>query len=232
MSALIIAISLSCLAAYLTGAIPFSFLIARMKGVDLRKVGSGNIGATNVIRSCGKAAGAAAYVLDISKGVLGALWVLLIQRTFAHQAPDLFQRYDALFLVADLMPIVGHMFPVFLKFKGGKGVATSAGVFLFLIPVPLLGVVSAFLVVFLASRIISLSSIVAAFLLPILFAAHQYAADRLPGFLAYRGEVQARYGLPLLGITAFVGLFIVWRHRENIRRIARGEEHRFGSKKK
>jgi glycerol-3-phosphate acyltransferase PlsY len=162
---------------------------------------------------------------------LGALWVLLIQRAFAAQSPDLFQRFDALFLIAYLMPILGHMFPVFLKFKGGKGVATSAGVFLFLIPIPLLAVVSVFLVVFLASRIISLSSIVAAFLLPILFAAHQFTAHLLPGFLAYRTQVQARYGIALLLITAAVGLFIIWRHRENIGRLWRGEEHRFGKKK-
>ena len=149
-------------AAYFIGAIPFGFLIGKLHGIDIRKVGSGNIGATNVTRSVGKAAGKLCFFLDFLKGILPV-----------YLAGLLCPGEPVVALAAGAATIAGHMFPIYLEFKGGKGVSTAAGVALALAPYPLLIAFAGWVVVFLVWRYVSLASIVAAVLLPctaILFA--------------------------------------------------------------
>jgi glycerol-3-phosphate acyltransferase PlsY len=186
---------------YLMGSIPFSYLVARWFGVgDVRRVGSGNVGATNVMRSAGKTAGALAFLLDAAKG--GAA-TYLVQRVGPGDVlvPSL----------AAIAAVLGHVFPVWLRFRGGKGVATGAGSFFPLAP----GAAALSMVVFAAmlavTRYVSISSIVAAASLPILAACF--------------GASPAVW----LSAALCVGV-IVWKHRPNLARLARGEERRVGSK--
>ena len=195
---------LTLLAAYLLGSIPNGLLIARLKGVDIRKVGSGNIGATNVFRSVGKSWGILTFVCDALKGFLPAwLFPQLVDGTHA-----------ALGIFCGALAIAGHNWPVFLKFKGGKGVATSAGVLLGIAPAAVgLGLLS-WLILFLSTRYVSVASIGAAIVVP------------LAGWFLYRDG-------RLLPITlAILGLVTVIRHQANIRRLIAGTEHRFEFGKK
>ena len=142
-------------AAYFIGAIPFGFLIGKLHGIDIRKVGSGNIGATNVTRSVGKTAGKLCFFLDFLKGILPV-----------YLAGLLCPGEPVVALAAGAATIAGHMFPVYLEFKGGKGVSTAAGVALALAPYPLLIAFVSWVIVFLVWRYVSLASIVAAVVLP------------------------------------------------------------------
>ena len=144
-------------AAYLIGAIPFGFLIGKLNGVDIRKVGSGNIGATNVTRSVGKTAGKICFGCDFLKGLLPVLLTGLF-----------LPQYPWLTLAVGLATLLGHIFPVYLKFKGGKGVATAAGVAMAMAPWPLLIGLAVWAGTFLATRYVSLASIVAAAVVPVL----------------------------------------------------------------
>ncbi len=187
--------------AYLLGGIPFGYLAGRLvAGVDLRQVGSGNLGATNAIRQLGWGWGATVFGLDLLKG-----WV----------AVALAQRYGAsagawLPVAAGLAAILGHSFTPYLGGRGGKGVATSAGVFLRLAPVPTGLALLCFLAVMLLFRIVSLSSLAATTALPLL--------------LVWRQPDQPL----LLGFALLIALFIWIRHRGNLRRLLRGEEPRLG----
>jgi glycerol-3-phosphate acyltransferase PlsY len=187
------------LAAYLIGGIPFGYLIVKLKtGRDVRSSGSGNIGATNVLRTTGRAAGVLTLVLDIFKGIL-AVWLM------AHFTAD-----DPLWTsLAALAVMTGHAFPVFLKFKGGKAVASFIGAFLYLTPAPLLAVVVLFVIVVAATRYISLGSIIAAgtFPLGVWLILHPPAPVWIAALIA--------------------GAFIVYRHRANIDRIRAGTESVF-----
>lgn len=183
--------------AYLLGSIPFSYLVARRAGVaDVRKVGSGNVGATNVLRSVGKGAGAAALLLDSLKG-FGAVW--LGQSLDAPAGGS----------VAAAAAVLGHVFPLWLAFQGGKGVATGAGAFLPLAPVATGAALLVFAVTAAASGFVSLGSVAAA--------------------LALAGLCFATGVPPQVAWTALgVALLIVWKHRGNLARIVRGVERRFG----
>lgn len=188
-------------AAYLLGGIPFSYLAGRWgRGIDLREHGSGNLGATNAFRVLGARLAAPVMVLDILKGFVPAFW---------------FHDWDASpdwrwALAYGGAAIVGHVFSVYMKFRGGKGVATGAGVFLGLAPLPLGVAVAVWLLVLKLGRMVSLASITAALvLLAMLFVTPN------------RDEVR------ILG--AAVAGFVVFAHRANIRRIARGEEPRLGT---
>jgi glycerol-3-phosphate acyltransferase PlsY len=187
------------LAAYLLGSIPFSFLVARAFGVhDVRRVGSGNVGATNVLRNAGKAAGALALVLDVGKGAAApalAGWL----------APG----EPALAAAAALAAVVGHIFPVWLRFHGGKGVATGLGAFAPLSPLAVLGALAAFVVVALATRFVSLGSVA--------------------GAIALAGLVVGLHGLDPVAVAAVLSAaLVVFRHRSNLRRILGGTERRVG----
>jgi len=191
---------LAIVAAYLLGSLPFSFLVARAFGVaDVRRVGSGNVGATNVLRSAGKAAGALALLLDAAKGAAAsglALWLAPEPAT----VPAL----------AAIAAVLGHMYPVWLRFQGGKGVATGLGAFAPLAPQAALGATALFLVTLVGTRYVSLSSIVAAVSLAVL--AWVFGAP-----------------IPVAGLATLTAALVVLRHRSNLRRLWAGSERRAGA---
>ena len=196
--------SLLLTAAYLCGSLPFGLWVARARGVDIRKVGSGNIGATNVLRCVGKPWGILVFVLDFLKGLLPPLamgWLAPAETTNAGLP---------LALAAGGLAIVGHTASIFLGFKGGKGVATSAGVLAGVAPYALLPAVGVWFALFALSRIVSLASIAAA------------ATVGVCAWIFYR---EAPVYLPAL-LTA-LALLVIWKHRANIGRLLRGEEHGF-----
>jgi len=196
--------------AYLCGSLPFGLLIARVvAGIDIREKGSGNIGATNVSRVLGAKWGIATLLLDVLKGLLP---VLLIPRYFAESDTGWF---ILLRVVAGISTVVGHMFPVWLKFRGGKGVATSLGVVVMLTPFGSLAALSGFALCMLASRFVALSSIVAA----IIFAIGQMFILQPNPFAVEK--------LPLSVFSLAVPALIVIQHRSNIGRLMRGEEKKF-----
>jgi acyl phosphate:glycerol-3-phosphate acyltransferase len=191
--------------AYVAGSIPFAHLAGLAKSVDLRKQGSGNLGATNVFRVLGWKIGILVFLADAAKGALPVL--LLPPRIDSARDPMLWA------IVIGVAAIVGHVRPLFLKFgKGGKGVATASGVFLALAPVPMLVTFAVFVAVVLATGYVSLGSLISAVLLPAL--------------LAFTLGVSS----PLFILSALVGVFVFWTHRANIGRLRRGEENRFGKR--
>jgi len=190
--------------AYLIGALPFGLLIARLKGVDIRKEGSGNIGATNVFRVIGKGLGLFTLFLDILKGFIPAF--------FFAQILDLNHDWRLLFGAA---AILGHTFPVYLKFKGGKGVATSAGMLLGAAPVAMGFGFVAWGICMAISRYVSLSSIVAALTIATtVWVRDEYQQNRISQIV----------------ITLLVVL-VIWLHRTNIQRLLNGTESRMGRQK-
>jgi glycerol-3-phosphate acyltransferase PlsY len=190
--------------AYLLGSIPFGYLLIRIfRKQDIRTLGSGNIGATNVVRSGAKGLGIATLLLDLGKGLLA----VVIAR---HLAPA---DYD-LAIAAAIAAVLGHCFPVWLGFSGGKGVATALGVFLALSWPTTLCIVAVFAVVVVTTRFVSLASVLAAATLP-LFALY-FVPLRTPVFFV------GFFGIPLL---------VIVKHHANIRRLLAGTESRFGSRK-
>jgi glycerol-3-phosphate acyltransferase PlsY len=205
-------------AAYLVGSIPFGLLVGLARGVDVRKGGSGNIGATNVGRLLGGKFFALVFVLDVLKGLLPMLAAGFV---LGFHAED--RTGYLLWLLVGFAAILGHMFSVFLKFKGGKGVATSTGVMLGLWPYfTLPGLVGAAVwgVAFRASRIVSLASVAGAVMFPIAYV----VIGLLRGWPIFAEQ------LPLLVFAFLVGGLIVFRHRSNLARLRAGTEHRFTTK--
>jgi glycerol-3-phosphate acyltransferase PlsY len=188
---------------YLLGSLPFGYLVARAHGVDIFKVGSGNPGATNVKRVLGAKAGHSVLVLDVLKGALATSWPLLP----ALRIPDA----ELLGLVGIIAAVLGHSYSLFTGFRGGKGVATAAGGLVVLIPVACAIAGATWVVMFYASRYVSLASILAA-------AAVVVASWLLPYHLAIRV------------VATLLGLFIIVRHRENITRLLNGTENKFVKK--
>jgi glycerol-3-phosphate acyltransferase PlsY len=198
-------------AAYLLGSIPTGYLLVRIfRHQDIRSVGSGNIGATNVLRSGGKGLGAATFLLDMLKGCsavwLGALLGALLMPSAPARAAQ---------AIAALFAVLGHMFPVWLRFRGGKGVATGFGVFLVAAPVAALAAISVFFLVLLISRLVSLASVLGAASFPA-FAWLLVSGPRPAVFIA------AQFAVALL---------IVVKHQQNIRRLFAGTESRLGARK-
>jgi glycerol-3-phosphate acyltransferase PlsY len=206
-----LAILLIAAASYLLGSLPTGYLLVRLfRHEDIRVVGSGNIGATNVLRAGGKGLGAVTFLVDMLKGC-SAVW--LGGLAAAILVPALGYR-DAQALAA-LCAVLGHMFPVWLRFRGGKGVSTGFGVFLVAAPWAALAAISVFLVVLLLSRYVSLASILGAASFPV-FAWFLVRGDKPPFFLA---------------VQVAVALLIIFKHHQNIRRLLAGTESRFGAKK-
>lgn len=193
------------LISYLAGSIPSAYIAGRVRGVDLRKLGSGNLGATNVARVLGTRIAAVVFIADLLKGFLP---VYFLPRYVETLRPDLWA------LVFGVAAILGHVKPIFLLGKGGgKGVATASGVFLALAFVPMLIAEVVWIVVFYFTRYVSLASLVGAAVLPI--AILVWSRDpRSPVFIA----------------SVVIALFVFWTHRANIARLRRGEEHRFVKK--
>jgi len=190
---------------YAAGSIPFAYLAGAAAGVDLRKQGSGNLGATNVFRVLGWKVGILVFLADALKGALPVL--LLPPRIVAPGDPVLWA------LGCGIAAIVGHVRPLYLGFrKGGKGVATAAGVFFALAPLPMLIAFAVFVAIVLGTGYVSLGSLVAALLLPALL-------------LITRGADS-----PLFIVSVVIACFVFWTHRANIGRLRRGEEHRFGKR--
>ena len=197
-------LSLLILASYLLGAIPNGLLIARLKGVDLQKVGSGNIGATNVFRCVGKGWGVLAFVLDAVKGFVPAFFF-----------PRLLESVPPwLGLACGVAAVAGHNWPVWLKFKGGKGVSTSAGMLLGIAPAAVGIGFAVFAATVLITRFVSLGSILAAIAVPAAYIGLHGAENRL-----------------LAGALIVMGLLVVVKHRANIGRLLKGVEPRIAGKK-
>lgn len=183
---------------YIIGAIPFSYLISLVKGVDIRTRGSGNVGATNVLRTLGPVAAAIALAADLLKGVVAA-WIGTMTGS------------EWIIACCALAAVLGHCYSVFLRFGGGKGVATSAGIVLYLLPRELLILLVVFLVLVALLRYVSLGSITVAALLPVLALIMREPAE-------------------LQIMSLLMAVLVIYRHRENIQRLRSGTEPKLGSR--
>ncbi len=202
-------VAIACVAAYLTGSIPFGLLIARVRGVDIRTVGSGNIGATNVFRCVGKKWGVLVFALDFLKGFIAA-GVLPVLLASCATAPAEIR------LVLAAVAVAGHNWPVWLRFKGGKGIATSAGALLGVAPVAVGLAAVVWFAAFFILRYVSVASLLAALTVGI--------APWTP--LLPDASPWLRVVLGLLALAAII------RHRANIQRLCKGTENRFSFRKK
>lgn len=190
-----------CTAPYLLGSIPFGLILTQIMGAeDIRTVGSGNIGATNVLRTGNKALAALTLLLDMSKGFL-AVWINLLSNAFL---PYTLLAFGA------IGSVIGHIFPVWLKFKGGKGVATAIGAFFALHILTGIIIIIIWVAVFTMSRVSSLSSIISLGMAPIIF------------LITY----DCYYAL----IAAIIATLVIYRHKDNIKRLIAGNEPKFGRK--
>lgn len=218
--------------AFLAGSIPFGLLIGLAKGVDVRTLGSRNIGATNVGRVLGRPYFFLCFALDFAKGLLP----VLLAGKAAHLlgVPSIPPRDATLWLLAMAAPVLGHMFTPFLKFKGGKGVATSLGALLAVYPhltLPALAAFAIFVVVALTSRYMSLGAIVASLCLPLLVLARLVLVARRAPADDPHGLIDAlRLGSPFLVAAVVLGALVVWKHRANIARLRAGTENRLGGR--
>ena len=195
--------------AYFVGSIPTGFLAGRAKGVDIRKVGSGNMGATNVFRSVGKGWGIFVLVVDGLKGFAACTWMvdLLLRLHLISMPPD----EELMRIIAGIAAVLGHNFTCWLKFKGGKGIATSAGVYFALAPWAVTIALGTWIIAVVLTRYVSVASIASAIALP---AAVWFMSDSL-----------------LLKIaTTALGLMAIYKHKKNIQRLMEGTESRFGKK--
>jgi glycerol-3-phosphate acyltransferase PlsY len=205
----ILAYILTAAAAYLLGSIPTGYLVAKAKGIDIRTVGSGNIGATNAMRVLGKPMGMFVLLMDALKGYAACAW--LSSGAIAVFALPMDQP-ENLRILAGIAAVLGHNFTCWLKFKGGKGIATTGGVYLALAPWAVLIGAAAFILAVLATRYVSIGSIVAAVALPA-------AVWILPP-----------HNLLLGMVTTALGVMAIYKHRGNIQRLMAGTESRLGQK--
>ena len=201
---------LALLASYALGSIPAAYVAGQSRGIDLRKHGSGNLGATNVFRVLGAKIGTMVFAFDMAKGAVPVLvFAKWVDPNVTASWPG--DPHVITGILCGVASIAGHVRPMWLKFgKGGKGVATSGGVFLALAPLETLLAIAAFAVTVLASGYVSLGSLVTAVLLPTLLFIRDGA------------------GSPMFVVCALIAAFVFWSHRANIDRLRRGEEHRFG----
>ncbi len=200
---------------YLLGSLPTGYVVGKARGIDLRTVGSGNIGATNVFRTLGKGFGILVLVIDGLKGYAACAWlpdVVFRYLTQKHGPPDA-QFYDVLRIAGGLAAVLGHNYTCWLKFKGGKGIATSAGMLAALVPLAFIIVLAVWIVMFALTRYVSVASIVSSVALP---------------FAAYFTKNSATIVL----VTAFMAALAVYKHRSNIHRLLNGTESRFVRKPK
>ena len=217
---------------YLIGSIPFGLLIGKMKGIDVRKEGSGNIGATNVTRVVGKGWGKLCFVLDFLKGALPVLVVSYLTpkelfpfltnllpaacQQYMNQLPDPLAVLPSL---AAFATVSGHIWPIYLKFKGGKGVSTAAGAILALSPLALIGAALVWVITFFTSRYVSLASIL--------------AAGSMPIFLIVLSLCEVnKASIPEIILFILLAILTVLKHSSNIKRLREGTENRFDKKSK
>jgi glycerol-3-phosphate acyltransferase PlsY len=204
--------------AYAVGSIPFSYLVARaVAGKDVRHHGSGNVGATNVARTAGRGAGVLALTFDLAKGyvaIVVARWLVARPEWPFGPGVSPWHSREMWIALAGLIAVLAHMFPVWLRFHGGKGVATAAGVILALDPIVFLAAVLVFAIVALASRYVSLASIVSAASIPLLF---RFIAHDAPFWRTV--------------ISIGIALAVILKHHSNIARLVQGRERQAGRKK-
>lgn len=191
--------------AYVIGATPFGFLAGKMKGIDIRDHGSGNIGATNVMRTLGKPVGITVLILDILKGMFPVVVALCVS------------DFSLVAIAASLAAIIGHNYTFWLGFKGGKGIATTAGSVVPIMPFAILFAVATWLVTLRISRYVSVASIAAALAIPL--------------EVLVENSIRDRFDVPTFSFAMFVCVLAVWKHRSNIGRLKRGEEPKAVSKK-
>jgi glycerol-3-phosphate acyltransferase PlsY len=208
-----VTLAVSLLGSYLLGSIPFGYLAGRLAGIDIRQAGSGNVGATNVVRVLGKRYGYPVFALDVLKG-FGAVKISMLiapGRPPEWNAPEIFG------ILAAMSSVLGHLYPLWLKFKGGKGVATSAGALFALTPIATLIGVAIWIIMFWLTRYVSLASVTAAVALPTVILV-----------VRWNDHNQLK---PLVCSSACVAAVVVWRHRSNLSRLMRGTEPRFTRKR-
>jgi len=205
-------LAVAVIGSYLLGSIPFGYLAGKIGGIDIRKVGSGNIGATNVVRTLGKRYGYPVFVLDFLKG-FGAVKISISIATDARPAWDSPEIFG---IIAAVAAVIGHSFPLWLKFRGGKGVATSAGALFGLMPLATLIALTIWVLVFWFTRYVSLASLVTAVALPLV--------------ILIITRLNQIHGNALFCSSLGIGAFVIWRHRSNLSRLMRGSEPRFTRK--
>jgi acyl phosphate:glycerol-3-phosphate acyltransferase len=199
---------ITALISYLIGSIPSGYIAGRLAGIDIRKTGSGNIGATNVTRELGKRYGYPVFLADFSKGLGSVGIALLIGNRF-----NLTNSIEALQITAAVFCVIGNTFPVWLGFKGGKGVATSAGALFALSPIATLLAVIVWVTTFEVTRYVSLASVIAALVLPLAVLLTTYFSPEHSFLLFY--------------FSICLAAIVVLRHRSNLSRLMRGTEQRF-----
>ena len=201
-----------CAVGYFFGSFPAGYFAGRLAGVDVRKEGSGNIGATNVLRVLGKRWGYAVFLIDFFKGFAAVRLAFMLVKFWPAAKP--YAEYIA--ILTAMMCVLGHSFPVWLRFKGGKGVATSGGAVCGLLPLALPFVLLVWVIVFYATRYVSLASVVAAISLPIVVS------------LFARWNFVDTYAF--IYFSVLMAVLVVWRHRSNFSRLRDGTEQRFSRK--
>jgi acyl phosphate:glycerol-3-phosphate acyltransferase len=205
----------TAIAAYFLGSIPTGFLVARARGIDIRTVGSGNMGATNVFRTLGRGPGTLVLLVDALKGFVACkLLALAAKHFFAADAPSIVA--DNFAIIAGICAVLGHNFTCWLNFKGGKGIATSAGVLIALFSKAFVVVLAVWIIVAAISRYVSLASIIAAIWLPIMVTILYFT----------NGDYSGR----LILISVLMAALAVYKHKSNIQRLLEGTERRIGEK--
>jgi glycerol-3-phosphate acyltransferase PlsY len=200
------------IASYLLGSIPFGYLAGRLAGIDVRRVGSGNIGATNVVRVAGKRYGYPVFALDFLKGLAAVTLASAVART----ASPAWASSETLGICAAVSAVVGHSFPVWLRFRGGKGVAVAAGALFRLMPIATLIGVAIWILVFFTTRYVSAASIA--------------TATALPLVIWIMTQINEGHGKGLFYASLCLAAFVIWRHRSNLLRLMDGSEARFTRK--
>ncbi|MEM6917050.1 MAG: glycerol-3-phosphate 1-O-acyltransferase PlsY [Verrucomicrobiota bacterium] len=190
--------------AYIVGATPFGFLAGKMKGIDIRDHGSGNIGATNVLRTLGKPIGITVLVLDIFKGMIPVIIAKLVSED------------SALHIATAIAAILGHNYTFWLRFKGGKGIATTAGAVIPILTIPILAAAAGWGIALKITRYVSVASIVAAIVIPVT--------------LSIQNFISGEWDWIVFSLALFVCLLAIWKHRGNIQRLRAGKENRFEPK--
>ena len=211
------------LCAFIAGSIPFGVLIARARGINIQEHGSKNIGATNVGRVLGKKLGIICFVLDVLKGSIPVFVVGSLAGTFGKQLDSIGTNDMLLWIAVVFAALLGHMYPPWLNWKGGKGVATTFGGMIAMWPlltVPVLLSMGVWILSLVLSKIVSLASVVAAAVLPIMTIGWVYWQT---------GSLSIAHSWPMIGVTTLIASLVLWKHRSNIQRIALKQEPKLGS---
>lgn len=213
----LIFIMLYIITAYLWGSIPFSYLIGLFYNVDIRKCGSNNVGATNVLRTCGKTAAIFAYTLDIAKGLFAGMFISSVAFSQQGEVQSSFEHFPKLLIIAYLAPVIGHTWSIFLGFKGGKGVATSAGILGAIAPVPLLLTLIVFGFFLFRTNVVGISSVIASMFLPIgcMFQMLLFQHFSIQGF---QTQIHKNFPNFVQALCYLLSIVVTFLHKDNIKK--------------